>query len=50
MHSIRETIGVADIENTFVLFRTLFSSFARLEKKCTFGAPPVCPPCKRKAS
>lgn len=45
MHSIRETVGVADIENTFVLFRTLFSSFGALDKKCVFGKPRVCLPC-----
>jgi len=45
MHSIRETVGVADIENSFVLFRTFFSAFAALDKKCAFGRPKVCPPC-----
>ena len=34
MHSIRETIGVGDVENSYVLFRTFFSSFAELDKKC----------------
>ena len=38
-------VGVADIENTFVLFRTLFSSFGALDKKCVFGKPRVCLPC-----
>ena len=30
MHSIRETVGVADVLNTFVLFRSFFSTFAEL--------------------
>jgi len=47
MHSIRETIGVADIENSFVLFCTFFSSFAALDKKCLFGTPKACPPCAK---
>jgi len=50
MHSIRETIGVADVDNSFVLFRTFFAAFAELDKKCVFGPPKVCPPCKPKSS
>ena len=46
MHSIRETVGVADIDNSLVLFRTFFSSFAELDQKCLFGPPKVCPPCR----
>ena len=48
MHSIRETVGVADIDNSFVLFRTFFASFAELDKKCAFASPMqarVCKPC-----
>jgi len=45
MHSIRETIGVADIESSFLLFRTFFASFAELDAKCSFGPPKICPPC-----
>ena len=48
MHSIRETIGVGDVENSYVLFHTFFSSFAELDKKCRFGQPKVCPPCGAK--
>ena len=50
MHSIRETVGVADVDNSFVLFRTFFASFAELDAKCRFGLPKVCPPCGKKAS
>ena len=46
MHSIRETIGVADIENNFILFRTFFSTFAALDQKCRFGVPKACVSCK----
>ena len=36
MHSIRETIGVADIATNTALFRTFFSSFEALDVKCSF--------------
>ena len=45
MHSIRETIGVGDVENSYVLFHTFFSSFAELDRKCSFRTQGVCPPC-----
>jgi len=46
MHSIRETVGVADIENSYILFGSLFSSFSALDKKCAFLNPKkACPPC-----
>ena len=47
MHSIRETIGVADVDNSYVLFKTFFASFAQLDKKCAFDSPKVCAPCKK---
>ena len=51
MHSIRETVGVDDIENSYVLFKTLFSSFAALDQKCAFGTQgKICPPCKKPPS
>ena len=50
MHSIRETIGVADVENSFVLFRTFFSTFAELDKRCVFDSLKVCPPCGKPKS
>ena len=45
MHSIRETVGVADVDNSFVLFHTFFSSFAELDRKCSFRTQGVCPQC-----
>mmetsp|Transcript_42081 Transcript_42081/g.51035 ORF Transcript_42081/g.51035 Transcript_42081/m.51035 type:complete len:387 (-) Transcript_42081:190-1350(-) len=42
MHSIRETIGVKDVTNSFVLFREFFKTFANLDTKCKFD---VCQPC-----
>ena len=48
MHSIRETIGVADIDNSYVLFHTFFSSFGALDRKCSFMQPKLCVPCKPK--
>ena len=47
MHSIRETVGVADVENSYILFLTFFSTFAALDKKCAFVTPAkLCKPCK----
>ena len=51
MHSIRETIGVGDVENNYVLFHTFFSQFAELDKKCAFGTQgKVCAPCGKPPS
>ena len=41
MHSIRETMGVHDVDNSYQLFRSFFRSFAELDGKCDF----VCRPC-----
>ncbi|EOD24983.1 hypothetical protein EMIHUDRAFT_430284 [Emiliania huxleyi CCMP1516] len=37
MHSIRETVGVADVENYLQLMKAFFGRFAELEGKCNFG-------------
>ena len=48
MHSIRETVGVADVDNCFRLFRAIFGQFAELDAKCNFKPAairrPVCLP------
>mmetsp|Transcript_70068 Transcript_70068/g.121284 ORF Transcript_70068/g.121284 Transcript_70068/m.121284 type:complete len:485 (+) Transcript_70068:78-1532(+) len=36
MHSIRETIGVADIMNSTILFKTFFANFRTLDDACIF--------------
>ena len=43
MHSIRETVGVADIESGLKLFVAYFQRFASIHLKTQ-----VCPPCKKK--
>eukprot|EP00908_Phaeocystis_cordata_P017577 Transcript_28932.p1 GENE.Transcript_28932~~Transcript_28932.p1 ORF type:complete len:519 (-),score=255.99 Transcript_28932:108-1664(-) len=43
MHSVRETVGVADIASCLVLFRAFFTSFAELDQQCSFKS--VCRPC-----
>jgi putative aminopeptidase FrvX len=45
MHSIRETVGVDDISNSFILFREFFKSFGELDAKCNFRPLRVCKPC-----
>ena len=50
MHSIRETVGVADVDHAFTLFRTFFSSFAELDRKCAFRTSGLCRPCPPKKS
>jgi len=37
MHSIRETIGVADIMNSLVLFSTYYKNFRALDDACIFS-------------
>lgn len=37
MHSIRETMGVADIMNSLVLFKTFFAKFRALDDACIFS-------------
>jgi len=37
MHSIRETLGVADIMNSLVLFKTFFAKFRALDDACIFS-------------
>jgi len=41
MHSIRETIGVADIESNYILFKTFFKQFRQLDDSCNFVCLPV---------
>ena len=41
MHSVRETVGVADIDNSLRLFTQFFRSFAQLDQQCRF----LCKPC-----
>jgi len=36
MHSIRETVGVADVESNYQIFRTFFKEFAKLDDSCNF--------------
>lgn len=36
MHSIRETMGVTDIANNYVLFKTFFAKFRALDDMCVF--------------
>ena len=36
MHSIRETIGVADVRNSLLLFCGLFKKFRELDDACKF--------------
>ena len=45
MHSIRETMGVHDVDNSYQLFRSFFRSFAELDSKCDF----CCRPCGKPA-
>lgn len=42
MHSIRETVGVTDIDTSLRLFSAFLSSFAELDAACSFA----CKPCK----
>jgi len=42
MHSIRETIGVADVTNSVDLFATFFKHFRSLDDSCSFE---MCEPC-----
>jgi len=37
MHSIRETMGVADVMNSLVLFKTFFAKFRALDDACVFS-------------
>ena len=46
MHSIRETMGCADVDNAYELKRTFFKKFAELDAKCNFVACKPCPPKK----
>jgi aspartyl aminopeptidase len=41
MHSVRETVGVADIDNSLRLFTEFFRAFAELDQSCKF----MCKPC-----
>ncbi len=36
MHSIRETVGVSDIQNSFLLFTSFFRHFRELDDTCKF--------------
>jgi len=48
MHSIRETMGVADVDNCLRLFRAFFDRFAELNSKCSFNPVlPIRPPSSR---
>ena len=43
MHSIRETVGVTDIDTSMRLFSTFLTSFPDLDARCAFA----CKPCTR---
>ena len=36
MHSIRETVGTKDVDNSYQLFRTFFTTFGELDNACDF--------------
>merc|ERR1712113_921661 len=36
MHSIRETMGTQDIENSYILFKTFFKNFRALDSCCVW--------------
>jgi hypothetical protein len=40
MHSIRETVGVTDIDTSMRLFSTFLTSFPDLDAQCTFHCKP----------
>lgn len=49
MHSIRETMGVADILNSRVLFEAFFEKFRELDDSFEQDTA-ICPPCTKAAN
>jgi len=45
MHSIRETMGVADVDNCLRIFQAFFGRFAELNTKCKFAPVHIRPIC-----